>query len=124
TMLVRQGAGAHVAGGPASLSPRPLASFTAMAADVAQRPVRRRSAAGMAVPFADAVPPAADGPTLAGYTLLGAMRWNQPDAGQTVWWYRNTLRPTPQAAATTDTQLQTAATAWTAPGEATLTLAF
>lgn len=142
TMLVRQGTEAHVAGesdvardasvadaaGMAidALSPsqRSLASFRSLVTGITGRPVRQRSMGGVTFPFAGAASPVADGPTMAGYTLLGMMRWNQPDANQTVWWYRNTLAPAPQPATTTDAQLQTATAAWTAPAQSTLTLAY
>ncbi len=124
TMLVRQGVGAHLVGGPASPAQRPLASFESTAAAVTRRPARRRSLSGIALPQVGGAAMAGDTPAMAGYTLLGVMRWNQADAGQTVWWYRNTLTPAPQQNATTDAQLQTALEAWTAPAAATLTLAF
>lgn len=122
-VLVRQDSEAHVVGGSAAPGQQSLAGFTALVADVTGRTVRR-PAPGLVAPTFGVAAAGATKPILAPYTLLGQMRWNQPDAGQTVWWYRNTLTAPPMAATTADGQLQTATTAWTAPEQATLTLAF
>ena len=58
------------------------------------------------------------------FTLLGSgSRWRQADSGTTVNWYRNTDRPHPLTSGNIDTEITTAAAAWTNPTTASLILA-
>jgi hypothetical protein len=57
------------------------------------------------------------------FTLLGSSRWRQADSGTTVNWYRNTDRPHPMTSGNVDTEIATAAAAWTNPTTASLILA-
>ena len=50
-------------------------------------------------------------------------RWRQADSGTTVNWYRNTDRPHPLTSGNIDTEITTAAAAWTNPTTASLILA-
>ena len=117
-LLWRQQADAHMAGSLEVPRTRSLREFTAMAARVTGRAPVRHVPPGQGVV---AAPLVSSGER---YTLLGQMRWNQPDAGQTVLWYRNTLAPSPLSPTATDAALQTAAAAWTTPSEGALTLAY
>lgn len=117
TELVRQ-----VTGEPASGSGR--RSLTAFAAAV--RTVRGRGPVRLSAP--DGPPQAGDleaaSPTAQGYKLLGNMRWHEADTGQTVVWYRNTLRPSPLDSGNSDAEITQALNGWTNPAGASLSLAY
>ncbi len=57
------------------------------------------------------------------FTLLGSSRWRQADTATTVNFYRNTDRPHPLTSGNIDTEISTAAAAWTNPPTASLILA-
>jgi hypothetical protein len=57
------------------------------------------------------------------FTLLGSSRWRQADTATTVNFYRNTDRPHPLTSGNIDTEISTAAAAWTNPTTASLILA-
>jgi hypothetical protein len=58
------------------------------------------------------------------FTLLGGgSRWREADTGTTVNWYRNIDRPHPLTSGSIDTEITTAAAAWTTPATASLSLA-
>ncbi|MEO5821834.1 MAG: BACON domain-containing carbohydrate-binding protein [Vicinamibacteraceae bacterium] len=58
------------------------------------------------------------------FTLLGSgSRWRQADSAIPVNWYRNTDRPHPLTSGNIDTEITTAAAAWTNPTTASLILA-
>jgi hypothetical protein len=118
--LWRQDTGTHAAGGLSTRTRMPLHTFSTLVASVTGRaPVHRH------VPAAPALAaPVTDGPVSGGFTLLGTMRWNQPDAGQTVMWYRNTLAAPPVSPAVADAAIETATVAWTQPVEGALRLAY
>src|SRR5689334_6583316 len=58
------------------------------------------------------------------FTLLGSgSRWRQADSATTVNWYRNIDYPSPLTTGSIDTEISTAAAAWTNPTTASLILA-
>lgn len=118
--LWRQDTGAHVTGGLRGPSRVPLHDFSTMVADVTGRAHVHRQAPS--TPALSA--PVTDGPAVGAFTLLGTMRWNEPDAGQTVTWYRNTVAPAPVSSTAADAAIETAALAWTQPEQGALTLAY
>lgn len=115
--IVRQDTGAHMIGGEPGPARQALAAF----ADLVER-VRGRRPMRRSLPQAPAFAPMTEGPILEGFTLLGQMRWNEADAGQTVLWYRNTLTPAPVSSGNGDAELRQSLEAWTAPGGGSLLL--
>jgi len=116
--VIRFAAGLDVAGErPESRRPRTLGSMrTVVSAIKGALPVRPAPAAAV-----QAAPDRVDAP----FTLLGSgSRWRQADSGTTVNWYRNTDWPSPLTSGNVDTEIATAAAAWTNPPTASLILAF
>ena len=117
--VVRFAAGLDVPGErPESRRTRTLAEMrTIVGAVKGVQPVRPTAAATAAAASSD--PMRVEQP----FTLLGNARWRQADSGATVNWYRNTDRPHPLTSGNIDTEITTAAAAWTNPTTASLILA-
>lgn len=118
--LWRQDTGMHVTGAVRGRARVPLRDFSSMVAGLTGRPHVQRQ---LSSPDTMAGP-VTEGPSVGAFTLLGTMRWNQPDAGQTVTWYRNTVAAPPLSTAAADAAIETAALAWTQPAQGALRLAF
>ena len=115
--VIRFAAGLDVVGDrPESTRARTLAEMrTIVAAIKGTRSVRPSTQADLA-----AEQPRVEAP----FTLLGSgSRWRQADSATTVNWYRNTDRPHPLTSGSIDTEIATAAAAWTNPTTASLILA-
>jgi len=119
----RQASSADVLGAPAGdgARPRTVAQFRQLVLELkGTRPVAFASIPPDVVRQNAGTPP----PAIGQFTLLSDIRWFEPDTSAPVRWYRNPDAAPPLTSGNVDTEIGTAALAWTLPPGASLDLTF